>query len=41
MAIGAVQIGVFTALAVVPRNLWTFRFCFRALKNDSINQRSS
>ena len=33
MAIRAVQICVGTALALVPRNVLIFRFCFSALKN--------
>jgi hypothetical protein len=33
MAINAVQICVFTAFALVPRNVFTFSVCFTAL-ND-------
>src|ERR1017187_9865600 len=36
MAISAVQICVFTALALAPRNDFTFAVCFSALKNSSI-----
>ncbi len=39
-AISAVQICVFSALAVVPTNVLTRRFCFRALNSSSICQRS-
>src|ERR1700676_1902152 len=34
MAISAVQIWVLTALALVPRNDFTFAVCFKALKNS-------
>jgi hypothetical protein len=35
MAISAVQICVLTALALVPRNDFTFAVCFRALNNKT------
>ena len=34
MAINAVQICVFTAFALVPKNVFTFAVCFSALKNS-------
>ena len=40
MAINAVHICVLTALALVPRNDFTFAVCFSALKKSSICQRS-
>ena len=40
MAISAVHTWTFKALALVPTNVLIFRFCFRALKNSSICQRS-
>jgi hypothetical protein len=35
MAISAVQICVLTALALVPKNDFTFAVCFRALNNKA------
>ena len=40
MAISAVQTWTFRALALVPTKVLIFRFCFSALKNSSICQRS-
>jgi len=40
MAIRAVQICVFTALALVPRKVLILRFCLIALKNNSTAHRS-
>ena len=40
MAISAVQIWTFRALALVRTKVLIVRFCFRALKNSSICQRS-
>ena len=39
-AIKAVQIWMRNAFSLVPTKVFTVRFCFRALKNNSICQRS-
>ena len=40
MAINAVHTWIFTALGEVPTKVLILRFCFKALKNSSICQRS-
>src|ERR1039458_10351476 len=37
MAISAVQIWISSAFRLVPTKLFTFKFCLRALKNNSIS----